>query len=77
MESCERESSFQHYKRRAERAVEEEDLRTGQVTHTVSYVILSVPSQAFGLVCEVQETFLFIDNRLVITAKSGHLWSTM
>ena len=56
---------------------EEEDLTTGQVTQTVSYIILSVPSQVFGLVCEVQETFLFIDNRLVITAESGHLWSTM
>lgn len=56
---------------------EGEDLRTGQVTQTVSYIILSVPSQAFGLVCEVQETFLFIDNRLVITTESGHLWSTM
>lgn len=27
--------------------------------------------------CEVQETFYFIDNRLVITAESGHLWTTV
>lgn len=28
-------------------------------------------------VCEVQETFFFIDNRLVITAKGGHLRTTI